>query len=458
MTEQAIAAELYSRPARRRAAAPPNPALAGALAWLAGVGLALTILLTLSAERLSSLGNPGEAVIEAGRVAGMVAAYSMIVLVLLVARLPVIERVAGQDRLVAWHRRLGPWPLCLVAAHGVLITIGYAAQARTGPLAELWTLLTTYPGVLAGTAGFGLLIAAGVSSYRRIRRRLAYETWWSIHLYTYLALFLAFSHQVAVGQPFVGHPVARAIWTAMWVGAGALVLVYRVGLPLFRTLRHRPVVESVKADAPGAATIVVRGHALHRLPLTGGQFFHWRFLRRGLWWQAHPYSVSGLPRNGRLRLTVKALGDHSRALARLRPGTRVAIEGPYGAFTRHARRADRVLLVGAGVGVAPVCALLEDLPAYIDAEVVVRASSDRDLVLRDELRELAARHGARLHELVGPRDHVSLDRDALLALVPDVAERDIYVCGPEGFTEAVAAAARRAGADLERVHSERFEF
>jgi ferredoxin-NADP reductase len=345
-----------------------------------------------------------------------------------------------------------------VTAHGALITIGYAAQAKTGVAAELWRLVATYPGVLAATAAFALLIAAGVSSYRRIRRRVAYETWWSIHLYTYLALFLAFSHQVALGQPFVGHPVARAIWTAMWVGAAALVLVYRLGLPLWRTLRHRPVVESVHADAPGVASIVVRGRALDRLPLSGGQFLHWRILRRGHWWQAHPYSLSALPRNGRLRLTVKARGDSSRTMTRLRPGTRLAIEGPYGAFTEAARRADAVLLVGAGVGITPVRALLEDLPATVDADVVVRASSDRDLVLRDELRELAARRGARLHELVGPREHVPLDRDALLALVPDVAERDVFVCGPEGFMATIADAAVSAGADPARVHSERFEF
>ncbi|MBV9214203.1 MAG: ferredoxin reductase family protein [Actinobacteria bacterium] len=458
MTEHAIAAELHVRPRGRRAAARPNPALANAMASLAGAGLGLTLLLTISTERLSSLGNRGELVVFLGRLAGMAGAYAMIVLVLLVARLPVIERVAGQDRLVAWHRRLGPWPLYLVAAHGVLITLGYAAQARTGAAAELWTLLTTYPGVLAGTAAFGLLIGAGVSSYRRIRRRLAYETWWAVHLYTYLALFLAFSHQVANGQPFVGHPVARAIWTAMWVGAAAAILAYRVGVPLVRTLVHRPVVESVQCDGPDVVSIIVRGRALDRLPVSGGQFLQWRVLRRALWWHAHPYSLSSLPRNGRLRLTVKAVGDHSRALARVAPGTRLAIEGPYGAFTRDALRGDRVLLVGAGVGITPVRALLEDLPAGVDADVIVRASSDRELVLRDEIRAWSQRRGARLHELVGPRAQVPLHRDALLALVPDVAVGDVYVCGPDGFMTRIAHSAVSAGADPARVHFERFEF
>ena len=458
MSEQTIALDLQPRSPRRHGPAPANPAAANALAGVAGMGLAATVLLTLSTESVATLGNRGEVVIALGRLAGMVGAYAMLVIVLLVARLPVIERAAGQDRLVAWHRRLGPWPLYLVGAHGALVTVGYALQSRAAVPAQLWALLTTYPGVLAGTAAFGLLVAAGVSSYRRVRRRLSYETWWVVHLYTYLALFLAFSHQVATGAPFVGHPAARATWTAMWLGGAALVLTYRIGLPLLRTLRHRPVVESVHADAPGVVSIVVRGRALDRLPAGGGQFLQWRVLRRGLWWQAHPYSLSAMPRAGRLRLTVKDLGDHSRALARLTPGTRLAIEGPYGAFTADARHGDAVLLVAAGFGVAPVRALLEDLPAAVDADGVVRASSYEDLVLRDEVRELAARHGARLHELVGPRESVPLDRDALTALVPDVGDRDVYACGPEGFMTAVTAAATAAGVDPQRIHSERFAF
>ena len=451
------APRMARRAARRR---PPaaNPAAANTLATAAGAGLALTVMLTLATQSFGALGGPGEALIFGGRITGMVAAYSMLVLVLLVARLPVVERAAGQDKLVAWHRKLGPWPLYLITAHGLLITLGYAAQARTGALAELWTLLTTYPGVLAGTAGFALLITAGVASYRRVRRRMAYETWWSVHLYTYLALFLAFSHQTATGQPFVGHPTARAVWTAMWIAGAGLVLVYRVGLPVLRTLRHRPVVESVQADAPGVATVTVRGRALHRLPTAGGQFLQWRVLKPGLWWHAHPYSISSVPAAGRMQLTVKDLGDHSGAMARLAPGTRLAIEGPYGRFTQDARAGDAVALVGAGVGIAPIKSLLEDLPRGVDATVILRGPSKDEIVLRDAIRRLCAERGARLHELAGSRREVRLDRRPLARLIPDLHERDVYICGPHEFIADVSAAAIGAGAAPERVHSERFDF
>jgi ferredoxin-NADP reductase/DMSO/TMAO reductase YedYZ heme-binding membrane subunit len=464
---------LPSLPARPRPVPPPDaarralprrlpargrPAVATALGALAGLGLGITLALGVSAESPGSLSAPGGWATAAGRLTGLTAAYAMVVVVVLVARFGPLERAIGQDRLVRWHRTLGPWPLYLLVAHGSLITIGYARAAHDGVLHQFGRLLWTYPGILAATVGGVLLVAAGVSSYRLARRRMAYETWWSVHLYTYLALFLSFSHQVDTGASFVGHPTARAWWTALWVGTLALVVACRVGLPVWRSLRHRLTVVGVVPEGPDTFSVVLRGRRLDRLPTAGGQFLQWRFLRRGLWWQAHPYSLSAAPSGRHLRITVKVLGDHSAALTRLRPGTRVAIEGPYGVFTADTAHSDRVLLVGAGVGITPVRALLEELPALADVTVLLRGSRPEDLVLRDEVAAEVARRGGRLHELVGPRERVPLDAAALTRLVPDITRRDVYVCGPEPFQDALVAAAGRAGVPEARLHHESFSF
>jgi len=307
----------------RRMPARPRPLVVDALAALAGLGLGITLALGIAAESGGSLRADGGIATALGRLTGLAGAYGMIVVVVLVARCGPLERAVGQDRLVRWHRKLGPWPLYLITAHAVLITVGYAQAAHDGVLHQLGQLLWTYPGILAATVAFALLIAAGVSSYRLARRRLAHETWWAVHLYTYLALFLAFSHQVDTGASFVGHPWARAWWTALWIATLALVVAFRISLPAWRSLRHRVSVESVEPEGPDTFSVVLRGRRLHRLPAAGGQFLQWRFLRRGLWWQAHPYSLSAAPAGEELRITVKDLGDHSAGLARLAPGTRV---------------------------------------------------------------------------------------------------------------------------------------
>ena len=443
----------------RRPAPPPAKWVAEAAPAVAGAGLLLVIGLSLTGESRRAVQAAGGWLTYGGRLSGLAGTYLLLIMVLLIGRIPLLERTVGQDRLVRWHRQLGPWPIVLLGLHALLITAGYAQTDRTGLLHQFWLLLTTYPDVLAGAAALGLLILAGVVSFRSARRRMRYETWWTVHLYTSLALALAFAHQLANGASFVGHPLARAFWTLLWLATAGTVIVCRFGLPVWRTLRHQLRVVEVREEGPGVVSVICSGRHLERLAVSGGQFFQWRFLVRGLWWQAHPYSLSALPRPPYLRVTVKGLGDQSDALARIPPGTRVAIEGPYGLFTDHARQRGRVLLVGAGVGVTPIRALLEDLPDRVDVAVVLRGSRPDDLVLREEVAALVrSRPHAVLHEIIGPRDRVGLDPATLRRLCPDVRHRDLYICGPEGFTEGVVGAARWLSVPEDRIHVEEFAF
>ena len=447
-----------SRAHQGRPAPRPRPRIVDACAALAGLGFGAVLAAVITGESRGSLAAPGGMLIAAGRLAGFTGAYLMLIMVMLVARLPWLERSAGQDQLVRWHRRVSPWAIGLIAAHAVLISLGYAQAAKSGALRELWVLVRSYPDILAAVVGFGLLMLAGFTSYRIVRRRLRYETWWVVHLYFYLALALAFAHQIVTGVSFIGHPLARALWIVIWAATAGMVIVFRGVLPIWRSLRHQLRVVEVRDEAPGVVSVICSGRQLGQLAVSGGQFFLWRFLTRDLWWQAHPYSLSALPSPPYLRVTIKGLGDQSRAIAHLRPGTRVAIEGPYGAFTHHVRSRDGVALIGAGVGITPLRALLEDLPVWTDVVVVVRASTTNDLVHRDEVAALVKRRRGRLHEIVGPRRKVGVNARVLHRIVPDIAARDVYVCGPDGFSSDVVAAASRLGVAKDQIHTEAFGF
>jgi len=434
----------------------PRPGLVRASLVVAGAGLGATTALTITAETWRQVTAPGGLATFAGNITGMVGTYLALIMVLLVSRIPFAEHVLGQDGLLRWHRRLGPWPISLLIAHALLITVGYAEAARTGLWHQVGTLIFSYPDVLAATVGLGLMCLAGVVSIRAIRRRLRREVWWTVHLYLYLALAFSFAHVIVLGQSFVGHPLTQAVWSVTWAGTAGLVLSYRVGLPMVRSVRHGLRVAEVRPEGPGVVSVICRGRNLDRLAVSGGQFFCWRFLTRDMWWQAHPYSLSALPQPPYLRLTVKGVGDHSAALARLRPGTRVAVEGPYGVFTRDAQRWPHVLLVAAGIGVTAIRALLEDLPRGARPVVLLRAARREDLVLGAEIADLVQRRGGRLHELIGPRARTVIDERTLPRLVPDFRLRDMYVCGPEAFVAQVVDVAERLGLPEETIHHEAF--
>ena len=211
-------------------------------------------------------------------------------------------------------------------------------------------------------------------------------------------------------------------------------------------------------EAPGVVSLHVGGRHLDRMGARAGQFFVWRFLDGPGWSRGNPYSLSAPVHGDLIRVTVKDLGEGSRRLAEVRPGTRVLVEGPYGALTADRRTRPRVTLIGAGIGITPLRAIAEDLDLPPgDVTLVHRAGDESDLVLRAETEELARARGIRLMHLVGPRAagparswlpahlaHLG-DAEALRRIAPDIARQDVFVCGPDGWMATVEEALAAAG-------------
>ena len=406
-----------------------------------------------------SLHTTADRLTAAGRITGLVGTYLVLVQVVLMARVPWLDRWIGSDRLSAWHRTNGQYTISMLVAHAVLIVAGYAASDRLSFVHETGRVIRSYPDMLAATVALGLLVVVSITSVRIARQHLKYETWYYVHLYTYLAIALSFAHQLATGNEFITHPGNRALWVALYALTGALLVGYRIVVPVRDAFRHQLRVGAVVPEGKQAVSVYLTGRDLPRLRAEAGQFFRWRFLSRDGWWQAHPFSLSAAPNSEFLRITAKSSGDHSLDLRKLPPGTRVVAEGPYGSFTGRRRTRAKVLLVAGGVGITPLRALLEELPAKPgDLTLLYRVRRDRDLILRAELEELAANRGIVVHYLLGNRRQQTGLRPAhLRKLVPDVAERDVYVCGPSGMISLVVETLRELGVPRAQIHRERFE-
>jgi predicted ferric reductase len=427
---------------------------AGAALWL---GLLLVTYWWVADGGLRAPVAGGGAVLALGQLAGLSASVLLLAQVLLMARIPVLERAFGQDDLALRHRLVGFTSFNLMLAHVVLVTVGYAGGDLVASPGRLWDLTVDYPGMLLAVAGAACLVMVVVTSVKAARRKLRYESWHLLHLYAYLGVGLALPHQLWTGQQFVGSTGRTVFWWTAWSAAAVAIIVWRLGLPAYRTLRHDLRVTSVVPEAGDVWSVYVSGRDLHALGVEAGQFFSWRFLAGRGWSRAHPYSLSASPDGRSLRITVKELGDGSREVARLRPGTRVLVEGPFGRLSARARTLRPVALIGAGVGMTPLRALAEGLDYEPGEAVLVHRYADRPL-FADELAVLAVERGLRVVDLPGRRSEPANDPGALLDHVPDLAHRDVYVCGPEEWMEHVRRTALAAGVPPEQLHVESFRW
>lgn len=449
----------------RRAAAPSppprwSPTVLALWAGAAGNGAAV-LWLWLHGGGVSLAGTLGGLFTSLGRVTALLGTYLVLVQVVLLARVPWLERRVGFDRLTVWHRRNGKIAISLVVLHVPLIILGYSLTDQTSLGKEISSLYSSYPGMVTATIGTVVLAGVVVSSLLVIRRRLRYEAWYFVHLTVYTGILLAYFHQVPTGNEFSANAVQRDYWYALYALAIALLVGFRLLMPALGFWRHRLRVVEVRRESPNVVSVYMQGRALDRLGGRGGQFFLWRFMTRARWWQAHPFSLSAAPDGRTLRITVKAVGDFSGLVGELAPGTAVIAEGPFGTFTPTRSSGRGAALIAGGIGITPLRAMLEELIAHGEPVTLIhRVLDETELVFRDEIADYARDGAVEVINVVG--DHLGdegarlLDSTHLLQLVPDLAERDVFVCGPPAMMRYVRDGLASIGVPARNIHSERF--
>ncbi|HEY2003506.1 MAG TPA: ferredoxin reductase family protein [Candidatus Saccharimonadia bacterium] len=399
-----------------------------------------------------------------GNLTGLIGTYQILWQVVLLSRLPVLENTIGMEKLTWLHKWNGYSALILIILHAVFLTLGYAILNHFNILAQLSDFMLNWNDVLKATIATLLLIGIVFISIGIVRRGLKYETWYYVHLFTYLAILLAFSHQLSVGSDFVGQRLFEAFWLSLYVLAFGAIGFFRFLWPVYLVYKHQFRVEKIVHETPDMLSVYVSGRHLEQLVYQPGQFIIWRFLTPELWWQAHPFSISTAPNGRYLRFTSKQVGDFTRSLSGLKPGALVSIDGPHGHFTPARLTRPKALLIAGGSGITPIRSMLEQLPAGIQDVVVLYAVRTRaDLALRDEIEALAARRGAVVHYLLSGETVAGfttgvVDQANLRALVPDVSSREVMLCGPAPMMDAVTANLEHLGLARNFIHTERFAY
>lgn len=294
-----------------------------------------------------------------GRLFGLLAAFFTLTQIVLIGRSPWIEKLFGLDKLTNIHRLNGYLVFFLIILHPVLLVISASSFTQLNFFYQFGQFLETKSLLLAAIAT-AIFIAIVFLSIYIVRSKMRYETWYYIHLLTYIAIALAFFHQVEFGTTITSSDLFQKYWYALYIFSFGSLIIFHWLMPYINFARFNFRISQIVAETENANSVVISGKNLSNWPGRPGQFITIRFLAKGFWWQSHPFSLSTKPDGQKIRITIKALGDFTKQIPKLKAGTRVIIGGPFGTFTS-AEAGTKYLFIAGGVGITPIRSLIEEV-------------------------------------------------------------------------------------------------
>jgi predicted ferric reductase len=374
-----------------------------------------------------------------------------------------LEPIFGLDRLAIFHRRNGIATLCLVLLHPTMIAAGYGILSDQDIITQAIQLESWPYVILASIAVVLLIITVGASIYI-VRKHLKFETWYFVHLANYAAVLLFAWHQFANGSDLNSNPAFMYYWLGIYTFAALNILIWRWIKPFAQSYYFDFKVEKVTAETPTTANVYITGRHLEKFKARGGQFVMVRFLAKGLTLQEHPFSLSMLPSKEHIRLTIRALGDFTNQMPGLRAGTKVVVSGPHGAFTHDLEVKAKVVYIAGGIGITPIRSLIEErtLQSVPGSSILLFGNKSLgDTALLSELEELGEKIKMPIYNVLSEQTDYKgekgyVDGEKISRLVPDVKERDVFLCGPPPMMAGVVAALKKLGVPASQIHYERF--
>jgi predicted ferric reductase len=422
-------------------------------ARLGGLVLAVLVLLPVLMEGLHRSPGPDAAAVLSwlARVTGVLSLTLMLTAGILSIRLPGLDRwFGGLTRLWAIHHVLGWSGFMLVMVHVWLVAGSALTLSLEAAVYNLFPPLAYWP-VWTGWAGFAALLVFLAPTFKFFDEP-AYRRWKRLHLVSALALLLGVIHALALGSG-----------PGPWLLLGALAMAAYTWRKLLSPFlaRHDYRVAEVQTLGPDMVELSLEpeGRPLLHGP---GQFVYLTPLDPVLadgCGEEHPYTLSSAPSEPRLRVGIKALGDATRALQGVQPGSRVQVEGPYGDFLTRRDTVRPALWMGGGIGITPFVSAVRALQgraADPPVHLFYLVNDDADACYGPEMDRLAAEiPGLALTMHLRERAGV-LDEAFLAGHCPDFAEREVWICGPPVLTRHLKAVLRTHGVPRRRIHSEAF--
>lgn len=367
----------------------------------------------------------------------------------LASRVRAFESSLGLDRLIQVHRKTGIAALALLFLHGVLYS---SYELALGFLTLGWQKLL-------GIGALVLLIAVAGAAILWKSLGWRYETWKRVHYASYVILPLGFLHALLLGTTVNSSLVTR-IYFIVLLALYVLVVASRI-VKRLQVRAHPYTVSDVRRESHDIVSLRFNGPVPVFAP---GQFMIVNLFRGSGYSESHPYTISSGPDEEHLRISAKGIGDFSRSLAEVAPGTRALIEAPYGVFSYDNASGDSLVFIAGGIGITPFLSQLSALRSRGEqrkVRLIWGNKTREDIAFADELE--AARQHLDDFELVHVLSNEEwegetgfVDESLVRKYVDDADQAQFFVCGPPIMMEKLIPALHEMGVPDSRLHYERF--
>lgn len=399
--------------------------------------------------------------ISIGRITGLLAVYLVLVQLVLIGRVRFLESEYGLDVLSKLHHKNGVYLIFFILAHPIFIILGYSF-GFVSPLAQFIAFLKQSSDLVLATVSVFLFLFVVVYSILMVKKRWNYEFWYFTHLSTYAAILFAFGHQTDLGGDFLHSSLFTNYWLLLYVLAIGGLILFRFIFPVVGYCKHKCTLTKIVRENDSVVSLYISGRNMENFKMEAGQFLILRFLTKGLWWQAHPFSVSEFTDDKQIRVTIKSLGNFTHEIQQLKLGTKVFLDGPYGVFTASRAKQKNILLIAGGIGITPIRPVLENLvKSGKNVVLFYGVKHEQDLVFKNNLDHLSKFYNFPIYYFVsdsplwkGNRGRIT--KEQIVKLVPDAASREIYMCAPNRMLEFLESTFLDMGISRKNIHFEKF--
>jgi len=403
----------------------------------------------------SAFFSNGKTFVALGRLTGLLAEFLILAGLILISRLPFLEKVYGFDELNKIHRWIGYGLVTVIVSHPLFLLIGYSSANEISLFKQFINFITKWEDVSGAFFGIIILIVVGIISMPKIRWKLKYETWHFVHLFMYLAIGLVFSHQINSGD--VSNGTALFYWFLINFVVFGVLIFYRFLRPIILFLRHEFYIEKVAQETHDVCSVYIGGKNLDKFKFESGQHLRILFLDKKML-QFHPFSFSSAYNGKFLRISIKNSGDFTSQIGNLKEGTKIIIDGPLGKFTELSAVKNKYLLIAGGIGITPIKAMIESLSEKgRDFIFIFGNKTEKDIVFKKELDKIP-HHYVLSREKKNEYENGYIDGEKIQRIAPDFKERDIYICGPDLMLNSILDTLKNLGVDKSQIHYEKFYY